>query len=62
MKTLKFSACGGWFGGDHRHMIEETARYGSHAFESLGWRGLDYGEVRRLLDEKNVTSTATAIL
>ncbi len=58
---MKFSACGGWFRGDHRHMIEETARYGFHAMESLGWRGLDWGEVRRLLDEKNVTSTALLI-
>lgn len=58
---MKFSAAGGWFGGDWYDRVAEGAKYGFLGVEQLHWQGLDFSRARDLLDRLGVTSTAVVI-
>ena len=58
---MKFSAAGGWFGGDHYNRYREAAKYGFKGVEQLSWLGLDFDKVRAVQEETGVVSTAIVI-
>lgn len=58
---MKFSAAGGWFGGDWYHNVRTGAKYGFGAVEQLGWAGLDLEKAKATLEETGVTSTCIVI-
>lgn len=58
---MKFSAAGGWFGGDWYERVKTGAANGFTGVEQLGWLGLDFGKAKQTLDECGVTSTAIVI-
>lgn len=58
---MKFSASGGWFGGDWYEHIESGAKNGFRGVEQLDWLGLDFDRAKKVLNENGVTSTAIVI-
>ena len=58
---MKFSAAGGWFGGDWYERVKQGGRYGFKGVEQLGWLGLDFERPKNTLDENGVVSTAIVI-
>ncbi|MCQ2433109.1 MAG: TIM barrel protein, partial [Clostridia bacterium] len=58
---MKFSAAGGWFGGDWYQNIRAGAKYGFGAVEQLGWTGLDLDRAKATLEETGITSTCILI-
>ena len=58
---MKFSAAGGWFGGDWYERVKQGGRYGLKGVEQLGWLGLDFERAKNTLDENGVVSTAIVI-
>jgi len=58
---MKFSAAGGWFGGDWYERVKQGGRYGFKGVEQLGWLGLDFERAKNTLDENGVVSTAIVI-
>lgn len=58
---MKFSAAGGWFGGDWYERNLEGAKYGFRGVEQLNWLGLDLDKARANLESCGVTSTAVVI-
>ncbi|MBR5871156.1 MAG: TIM barrel protein [Clostridia bacterium] len=58
---MKFSAAGGWFGGDWYENVRQGAKYGFSAVEQLGWQHLDLDLARATLDECGVTSSCIVI-
>lgn len=58
---MKFSAAGGWFGGDWYANVRAGAKYGFGAVEQLGWAGLDLAKAKDVLAETGVTSTCINI-
>lgn len=60
-KHMKFSAAGGWFGGDWYQNVRTGAKYGFNAVEQLGWAGLDLEKAKATLEETGVTSTCIVI-
>ncbi len=58
---MKFSAAGGWFGGDWYHNVRMGAKYGFSAVEQLGWSHLDLDRAKATLDETGITSTCIII-
>lgn len=58
---MKFSAAGGWFGGDWYQNVRAGAKYGFQAVEQLGWSHLDLAKAKATLDETGVTSTCIII-
>lgn len=58
---MKFSAAGGWFGGDWYERVETGAKYGFSGVEQLNWRRLDFDRAAKLLRQTGVTSTAIVI-
>jgi len=58
---MKFSAAGGWFGGDWYSNVRAAAKYGFQAVEHLGWDYLDLQKAKDVLDETGMTSTCLVI-
>lgn len=58
---MKFSAAGGWFGGDWYQRVRTGAEYGFRGVEQLGWLGLDFDLAKKTLEETGVTSTSIVI-
>ncbi|MBP3918478.1 MAG: TIM barrel protein [Clostridia bacterium] len=58
---MKFSAAGGWFGGDWYQNVERGAKYGFGAVEQLGWSHLDLARAKETLEKTGVTSTCIII-
>ena len=58
---MKFSAAGGWFGGDWYENVRLGAKYGFSAVEQLGWNHLDLDRARATLDDNGITSTCIVI-
>lgn len=59
---MKFSAAAGWFRHENfTDCIRDAAKHGFNAVEKLGWRDLDFDEVKSVLDECGVTNTALVI-
>ena len=53
---MKFSAAGGWFGGDWYQNVERAAKYGFSAVEQLGWAGLDLDRAAATLADTGMVS------
>ena len=58
---MKFSAAGGWFGGNWYDRVKTGAQYGFKGVEQLHWLGLDFDLAKKTLEETGVTSTSIVI-
>jgi len=58
---MKFSAAGGWFGGNWCDRVRTGAENGFKGVEQLGWKDVDMEAAKAVLAETGVTSTAIVI-